>query len=241
MIGAIAFLTIFGRGRAPSPAQQRWFPLVGAAIGALVGLVWWGASQWWPPAVAAALAVLADLLITGLLHVDGLADSADGLLPHLDRQRRLEVMRAPDIGAFGVAVVAITLILRWATLASTGLNGAHVVAATAGLWALSRGLMVVGMNTLPYARPAGLGAMFASQSRTSTALVAITALTLGGAGTMLGRGALAGAIAAVIAIAGGGGVLALARRRIGGYTGDVLGAAGIVLEIVGLIALTARP
>ena len=241
MIGALAFLTVLGRGRTPSPAQQRWFPAVGASIGALVGLVWWGASQWWPPAVAAALAVLADLLITGLLHVDGLADSADGLLPHLDRQRRLEVMRAPDTGAFGVAVVAIALIMRWATMASIGLGGAQVVAATAGLWALSRGLMAVAMNVLPYARPTGLGAMFASQSRASTVVVGVSAVLLGGAGTMLGRGAVAGAVVALIATAGGVGVLALAKRRIGGYTGDVLGAAGIVLEVVGLVALSARP
>lgn len=241
MIGAFAFLTILGRGRTPGPAQQHWFPVVGASIGAVVGLVWWGASQWWPPAVAGALAVLVDLLITGLLHVDGLADSADGLLPHLDRQRRLDVMRAPDTGAFGVAVVAISLIVRWAALASLHLDGVRTVVATAGLWALSRGLMVVAMNVMPYARPAGLGAMFASRSRASTAIVALLSLLLGAVGTMVGRGAVAGAVSVAVALAAGIGVLALAKRRIGGYTGDVLGAAGIVLEVVGLVLLSARP
>jgi adenosylcobinamide-GDP ribazoletransferase len=80
LIGALAFLTIIGRGRRPDANQQLWFPVVGAMIGALVGVVWWGAAQWWPPAVTGALAVAADLVITGLLHLDGLADSADGLL-----------------------------------------------------------------------------------------------------------------------------------------------------------------
>ena len=142
MIGALAFLTIFGRGRRPDPSQQPWFPVVGAAIGAMVGLVWWGASQWWPPAVAGGLALATDLLLTGLLHIDGLADTADGLLPHMDRERRLAIMRAPDTGAFAVATVVAMLVLRWAALGSNELRGAQMVAASAGIWALSRGLMV---------------------------------------------------------------------------------------------------
>ena len=242
MIGALAFLTIVGRGRRPDANQQLWFPVVGAMIGALVGLVWWGASQWWPPAVAGALAVAADLVITGLLHLDGLADSADGLLPHMTRERRLQVMSQPDTGAFAVAVVALVLILRWAGIASLNLRGARVVASTAGLWALSRGAMVVAMNVLPYARAeAGVGTLFRGERSTlRTGLVAITSILLGVGGMMLGRGALAGALCAVVALAGGTVVLTFARRRIGGYTGDVLGAAGVVLETVGLLALAAR-
>jgi adenosylcobinamide-GDP ribazoletransferase len=242
LIGALAFLTIVGRGRRPDANQQLWFPVVGALVGALVGLVWWGAAQWWPPAVAAALAVATDLVLTGLLHVDGLADSADGLLPHMTRERRLQVMSQPDTGAFAVAVVALVLSLRWAGLASLDLRGARVVASTAGLWALSRGLMVVAMNVLPYARDGeGVGTLFrGSHSTLRTCVVTITSVVLGAGGMMLGRGALAGAICAAVAVAGGTMVLAFARRRIGGYTGDVLGAAGVVLETIGLLALTAH-
>lgn len=242
MIGALAFLTIFGRGRRPDPSQQPWFPVVGAAIGAMVGLVWWGASQWWPPAVAGGLALSTDLLLTGLLHIDGLADTADGLLPHMDRERRLAVMSAPDTGAFAVATVVAMLVLRWAALGSNELRGAQMVAASAGIWALSRGLMVTAMNTMTYARPnGGLGNVFGRTGSTArTAGIAGLSLALGVGGLMLGRGAAIGAIVAIAAIAAGVGVLLLGRRRLGGYTGDVLGAAGVVLETVGLVALAAR-
>lgn len=241
MIGALAFLTILGRGRRPDASHQPWFPFVGAAIGALVGLVWWGASQWWPPLVAGALAVVADLVITGLLHLDGLADSADGLLPHMDRARRLAVMSAPDTGAFAVATVAAVLLLRWAALGANTLDGSHIVAACAGLWALSRGVMVVAMNVLPYARAeVGLGSAFAgSRSAARTTLLCLLGGSLGVTGLILGRGALHGVITAVAALVAGVGVLALGRRRLGGYTGDVLGAAGVMCETVGLLVLCA--
>ena len=96
---ALAFLTPLGRAAVPDSRTMSWFPVVGALVGAVVGCVWWGADRLWPPAVAAALTVAADLALTGMLHVDGLADSADGLLPHLPRKRRLEVMADPAIGA----------------------------------------------------------------------------------------------------------------------------------------------
>lgn len=243
MIGALAFLTIVGRGRPPAPRQQYWFPIVGAAIGATVGLVWWGASQWWSAPIAAALAVAADLAITGLLHVDGLADSADGLLPHLDRQRRLDVMSAPDVGAFALAVVAAVLLLRFAALAGLGLDGARTVAAVAGLWALSRGVMVVAMNTMPYARgEGGLAQAFRGPTAPGrTVVLAFLGIGLAETGAVLARGAIAGSVGIVAAVAAGAGVLALAHRRLGGYTGDVLGAAGVITEVVGLLALAARP
>lgn len=243
MLGALSFLTVVGRAKAPSPTQHCWFPVVGAAIGAAVGLVYWGAAQWWPLPVAASLALVADLCITGLLHMDGLADAADGLLPHLERARRLEVMSAPDTGAFALAVVATTLLLRWVGWANASIGGAQVVAATAGLWALSRGLMVITMRMGTYARPGGgLASAFAGGgSRVGTLALASLAVGLGMGGLMLGRGVIAGVIAGTVALVAGVGVVWLAARRLGGYTGDVLGAAGVMLETVGLIAIAARP
>src|SRR4051812_17036191 len=99
MRAAISFLTPLGGARSPSPSAWRWFPLVGAGLGGLLGAGWWAADRLWPRPVAAALVVAADLALTGLLHIDGLVDSADGLLPHLDRDRRLAVMSEPDVGA----------------------------------------------------------------------------------------------------------------------------------------------
>ena len=108
-MSALAFLTVFGGARRPDDGTFSWFPLVGAGIGGLLAAVWLGASELWASPVAAALVVTADLAVTGMLHLDGLADTADGVLPHLDRDRRLAVMSGPDVGAFAVGVVAVTL------------------------------------------------------------------------------------------------------------------------------------
>ncbi len=149
---ALAFLTVVGRPTTPTPRAWRWFPVVGAAIGAAVGSVWWLADRVFPTLLAAALTVAADLAITGLLHVDGLADAADGLLPHAPRERRLEIMRTPGIGAFGAAVLGVTLIVRTAALSARPADIALVVA----LWAASRTVVAAAPAWLPYARDDGL-------------------------------------------------------------------------------------
>lgn len=241
MIGAVCFLTIFGRSAPPHHRDLAWFPVVGAAIGAGVGLTWWGAAQLWPWPVAAALAVIADLIITGLLHMDGLADTADGLLPHLTRVRRLEVMATPDVGAFAVATVAGALLLRWAAVGSLDLDGPSVVVGLAGLWGLSRGLMASAVAVMSYARTEGLARVFTARANRARSLSLIAlALGVGVVGVTFGRGLGAGLIAVAAASAAGIAVLALAQRRLGGYTGDVLGAAGVIAEIAGLLALSAR-
>ena len=121
LAAALSFLTVVGRGRAPSRSSLVWFGPVGLLVGAACGLVRWGAGAWWAAAVAAVLTVGVDLVLTGALHLDGLADSADGLLPHLERDRRLAVMAAPDVGAFAIATVVVALLLRTSTLATADL------------------------------------------------------------------------------------------------------------------------
>lgn len=229
---ALSFLTpLFGASE-PRPETLTWFPFAGAALGLVLGAVWWGAERIWPAAVAAAIVVAADLALTGLLHVDGLADSADGLLPHLDRARRLEVMAAPDVGAFGVAVVVAVLLLRWAALATTAPSPLLL----GGLWCASRTAMAVAARTVPYARPGGLASAFLGGRTLSTALIgAVLAPGLAFAGP-----GVAGIAAVAGVVAGAAGVVALARRRIGGFTGDVLGASGIVGETTGLVVAAAR-
>jgi adenosylcobinamide-GDP ribazoletransferase len=234
---ALAFLTIAGRGQAPSTGAVRWFGPVGAAVGAVLGLAWWGAAAVWAAPLAAALVVAADLVATGMLHVDGLADSADGLLPHLSRPRRLAVMSGPEVGAFGVAVVAVTLLLRFAALASFPSRQWHAVVLLAGLWAGSRTVAAVAVCALPYARrPGGLASSFRGASAAGPVLLGAP-LALAGAALGRGWGGLA-ALAAVVV--GGAIVLALGRRRLGGFTGDVLGAAIVVGETAGLIVAAAR-
>jgi adenosylcobinamide-GDP ribazoletransferase len=237
---AVAFLTPFGGARPPDAGTLDWFPLVGACLGLVLGGVWWVASRAWTGPVAAAVVVAADLVITGLLHFDGLIDSADGLLPPLAPARRLEVMADPHVGAFGVVVAAAVLLMRWASLATLHPG----ILLVAGLWCLSRTAMAVVARTQPYVRGAGgLAHAFgvASTGRSGMrqwlplgAGLALVALLLGF--WRVGPGAAAGG-AAVVTVAA---VVLLARRRIGGYTGDVLGACGVLAESVGLIVAAAR-
>ena len=227
MRAALAFLTPIGGARTPTARALAWFPVVGATIGAVVGASWWAAGEAWTPEVAAALAVVTDLALTGMLHVDGLGDSADGLLPHLPRERRLQVMRTPDIGAFGIAAIGGVLLLRYATLASLEPD----VWLLAAVWALSRSLVVWSLVFEPYARGSGLATAFTGGSRAVGRLVPLVPLVV-----VVGTGHVAPAVAVVAASAG---VALLARRRIGGYTGDVLGAAIILGETAGLLAAAA--
>lgn len=234
---ALGFLTVIGGAEAPSPSALAWFPVVGAGLGAALGLVWVGAAHLWPAPVAAAVVIAVDLALTGLLHVDGLADSGDGLLPHLDRQRRLAVMREPDVGAFGTAAVASVLLLRFAALGALAAS----VPLLAGLWCLSRSVMALAVATLRYARPEGLASGFARPGGAVTG-----GAVAGGAGLVAAVGLAAwwrlgpGLAAVGGGLLGAGGVLLLADRRLGGYTGDVLGAAGVVAETLGLLVAAAH-
>jgi cobalamin synthase len=234
VISALAFLTILGRSVRPSPSTPRWFSCAGALIGATVGGLWWGAAQVWSPALAAALVVGADLVITGMLHLDGLVDTADGVLPHMDRDRRLAVMAEPTVGAFGVGLAVLVLLVRWAAFASLTPN----VVLIAGLWCVARTVMAVALRAVPYARDSGGLASAFVGSRSWLAL-ALVGATLG-----IGLGSLAagahGAAAVLVAAAAGVGVVAAGLSRLGGYTGDVLGAAGMTAETIGLVVAAAR-
>lgn len=226
---ALSFLTPMGGAVAPSPAALAWFPVVGAMLGLVLGGVWWVADRLWAAPVAAAVVVAADLALTGMLHFDGLVDSADGLLPPLDRARRLEVMADPAAGAFGVGVAVVVLLLRWASLAA--LAPAPWLLAT--LWCGSRLAMAVVAGTVPYARPGGLAGAFLGDRRWPVAgVLLLVALAVAAGGDGIG-----GVVALVVAAAA---VVALAVRRLGGFTGDVLGAAGLLGETAGLLVAAAR-
>ena len=229
---ALSFLTVLGRPTAPTPRALRWFPLVGVVVGALVGGTWWLADQAFPVVVAAVLAVAADAVITGMLHFDGLADAADGLLPHLPRERRLDIMRTPDVGAFGIVAVALVLLARVTALTARPAD----VALIAGLWCASRTVAAVAPAWMPYARDEGLASsMLASRAAAWPALALIPAAAL--AVVAIGAPGLA-AIAGVVV--GATAVLRWLATRSTAFTGDVLGAAIVVGETVGLIVASAR-
>ncbi len=237
---AVAFFTripIGAPGEANWPlAESAWaFPLVGAGIGAVAAFVFLGAQLIglgdWPSAL---LAVLGGLLLTGALHEDGLADTADGLFGGGDRDRRLAIMRDSRHGTFAVLALALSVALRAAALAKIGeavFAGLALVAAHAG----SRALLAPAMAALSSARNEGLGAGAGRPRPTATIASLLIALAIAAAAL----GPVHGVIAIGIAGAGLAAAAAFVQRRIGGYTGDVLGALQQIGEIVILLAAVA--
>lgn len=236
----IAFMTLTrlpaGRVRAPAPsmAASSWaFPLCGAVAGALAWLAWSAAlAAGLPAAVAAILALAAGALLTGGLHQDGLADLADGLGGGRDRERVLAIMRDSRIGSHGVLALLLVLGLEATALAAFAPPGPGPAAFIAMAMA-SRALMLLPMAALPPARRDGLGRAAADPGRARVA----AGLALGAA-ALLPLGGAALAVLAAMALATLLPAL-LARRRIGGQTGDVLGAVQQLAEAAGWLALLA--
>jgi len=241
LITAIRFLTIipipWRRPESPEAVgrSQAYFPLVGLGLGlALVGLDQ-GLGRVLADGPRAWLLVLALVVLSGGMHLDGLADSADGLLGAHGRtpERRLAIMRDARVGTYGVLALIAVLFLKWSAVISLP----DEVRAEALLLTpcLGRAAVVVGTTAFPYARPAGLGLAMHQAARGSTMAVA-GAIALGAAGALLGWGGLAMAIivtATALAIA------AWATRRLTGLTGDVYGALVEITEAMTLLLVAA--
>lgn len=228
MLSALTFLTVLGRSRAPGGRAFWWFPVVGAGLGAAVGGVHLGVHRLWAPLVAGVVVVAADLILTGALHLDGLADSADGLLVHADRPRRLALMAEPGIGVFALAAGGVVLLARWALLADPDIHWP----ALAGIWATSRTLAAVVPAFVGYARPGGLAEAFRAGSRRWLLVWLAPAAT----GLFFVSGPL-GPIAVAAAGVTCVGIILVAKRRLGGFTGDILGAVIILSETAALLTL----
>jgi adenosylcobinamide-GDP ribazoletransferase len=210
-------------------------PLAGAAIGLGGGAVYWlSAGLGLTPVIAGLLAVAATILMTGALHEDGLADSADGLFAGAESARRLEIMRDSRIGAYGTLALILSVGLRAAALAAIAAPG-PAVAALIAAHALARALPPAVMAWAPLARDDGLAAA-AGQVETECAW---TALGIGAAVAVVFLGLGPGLVALLAAGSIGLVAFRLARTRIGGYTGDVLGAIEQLGEIAVLLAAAA--
>jgi adenosylcobinamide-GDP ribazoletransferase len=218
-------------------AASGWaFPLVGAGIGALCALAFLVAQlAGCGNAVAALLAVAAGLALTGALHEDGLADTADGFGGGSGRDAKLAIMHDSRLGSFGGVALILSIGLRAAALAAIG-EPIHAGLALIAAHAASRGALPALMRVLAPARAEGLGAAAGRPSRT----VAILAAVLGAGIALAVLGPRTGAFA--VLLTGGALVLAaiLAQRQIGGYTGDVLGFFQQIGEIVMLLAAAAK-
>lgn len=237
MRSALSFLTPVGGAHPPDVSTLLWFPPVGALVGLGVGAVWAGGQHVWPLLAAAAVALVADALLTGGLHLDGLADTGDGILPAIPVQRRFDAMSDPRVGAFGALAVAVVLVVRFAGFASASAS----VTAIAGLWCASRSAAAVAALTLPYARAQGLASAFVPAGRDPrrAAVVAVTGLVLAVPLVLIARPA-AGISALAVELVVIAAVIAFAARRIGGYTGDVLGASIVLGETAALLTLAAK-
>jgi adenosylcobinamide-GDP ribazoletransferase len=210
-----------------------YWPLLGAGIGAAVAGVWWLAAQAWPAGVAVGLALACGLLLTGALHEDGFADVCDGLGGGRTSERALEIMRDSRVGAFGVVGIVMLLGLKWQTLAV--LPPAVLPGALIAAHALSRGLLVAMTLALPYARSDGRAAQRMA-ARPDARLAGSAALALAPL-LLLAPAAWPACLAAAAGVWGF--CFLWFRRRLGGYTGDCLGATQQLAETAILLAALA--
>lgn len=213
-------------------ARATWaYPLAGAILGAVAGTVAWGlGSLGLPPMIQAIGALTTSVIITGAMHEDGLADSADGLWGGWTTERRLEIMKDSRTGAYGVIAIALSLIWRTALL-SIVIGASNPILLLAALGALSRSAMAPLMAFLPNARKSGLSSAVGAPSR----LTAIASAALG----LVIAWPILGPIPCLIAGLTALFWAAIAIRKIGGQTGDILGASQQLTEITALIALAA--
>ena len=217
-----------------------WYPAVGLLVGLGVALAYTLAIWLWPqaPALAVLVAVAAGTLATGALHEDGFADLCDGLGgARGDRARALEIMRDSRIGAYGALGLGMAVALKVAALAAMPF-GVALVSLMAGA-SLSRASMVQAMAAADYARPSGAGSALAGamaeavlqRALLSAAVVAMAAWPF--LGFWAGIGGAFGLAAAHL------GLRALYEPRLGGWTGDCLGAVQVTSEIGFLLGVLA--
>ena len=236
-LAGVAFLTrlpvplALDRGRLAAAAPL--FPLVGALVGGIAAAVLLAAAAVMPMPLAAGVALAAGVLVTGALHEDGLADCCDGLGAGHTRDRALEIMRDSRIGGFGAIGLFFSLALRWVALSLLAPTEAALALIVGH--ALSRGMLPPVLASTRYARAEGLATALAGTVGGPAAALALL-LSLGIAllaGPLPGLAAFAAAAAAALAMR------AILVRRLGGYTGDGLGAVQQVAEIAVLLTLVA--
>jgi adenosylcobinamide-GDP ribazoletransferase len=219
--------------RASAAVAMTLAPGVGALLGlVLAGILLGLEAAGAPHLVAAAITVTAAALLTRGLHLDGLADTIDALGSYRSGAAALEIMKKPDIGPFGVAAMAMTLLIQTTALAD--LRWWAVVAA----WAAGRlGVLIACRRGVPAARPEGLGALVAGTVPAPVLLVVATVVAAGAIWAVPGRpwqgpAAVAGAAAVAVLL------VRHCVRRFGGVTGDVIGATVELTTTVTLVALT---
>ena len=233
---ALAFLTVLP---VPDVLKSRsengmfaGYPAAGLFIGALLAAVGAGAAWLFPPALAAAVLVGVSLALTGAIHLDGLADCADAFYSRRDRDTVLRILKDPRIGTMGGAAIGLSLLVRAASFISLPTGVLVLALPVASMF--SRGAVLAAMRFLPYARSeSGIISTSAAAPRTKgTGLLVLAAATSLLAAVLLPVPVGAALIALAL-------FWRLSWRKIGGCTGDVLGATIEIAEIVFFLALAA--
>ncbi|WP_309121122.1 adenosylcobinamide-GDP ribazoletransferase [Paenibacillus sp.] len=247
--------------RVPLPFASAWnervarrsiafYPLAGLVVGVLVGSFYWGLSLLLPPSAASAIVVAAWVWVTGGLHLDGWMDTADALGSNRSRERMLEIMKDPRVGAMGVAAGVLLLLGKYAFVLSlleyTAAGSLNLAAAVACVPIVARAFAPWAVALWPYAGGSGgMGAAMRSAGpRHALASAAVGAACLAAALALFGSGdplfmlpiALAGAALAALT---GAVMAAWLSRRFGGLTGDAYGALIEGIELALLLALVA--
>jgi len=205
-------------------ASLLFFPLVGLLLGLVLTCLWLAAG-FLPYGVRAMLVVLAGVLFTGGLHLDGLSDTVDGLACSGDKARRLALMRSGSSGPMGIAAMTLDILSRWVILSS--MPGHYVIWAMPAGMMFSRWLQSFACAVFPYARPEGKGSGFIGRGNPA-------AVVFSGMSVLIvlwfifGWPALA---AAGLALSAAVIFLRQVNKKIGGVTGDVIGAVNEIGEV----------
>ena len=239
MLAALSFLTVIPATWRRSPTlreisnSRAYFPAVGLLLGLMLVGVERGCREVFPDYLSAAVLLVALLAVTRGLHLDGLMDTCDGFFGGFTRERRLDIMRDPQVGAFGVAGGVSVLLLKYGGLVSLlGMEESGAAWSLLLIPMISRWSMVIALSAFPYARIEGLGHAFhqgsvAWSTAVAAATVVVAAVLLGGVG---GAGMLAGATVVAWFL---GWVMA---SRFGGLTGDTYGTVNEIVEVLALAA-----
>ena len=234
LFSALAFLTVV-----PIPESMKSkkegamfaaYPAAGLLIGALLSLIYLAATLVFPPSIAAVVLIAASLLLTGALHLDGLADCADAFYGKRTRSATLRILKDPRIGTMGGAVISLSLLTRFAALSS--LPSLFIIAGLPVITMFSRTAVVLAMRVLPYVRT-GSG-ILPGRLSLRPGLILLAVIVTAAAIILLPIPLLVASL--VLAV-----FWRTSWKRIGGCTGDVLGASIEIAEIAALVALVAVP
>ncbi len=228
LIAALQFLTLLPLGKYRETAPERMvfsFPLAGFVIGGALAVLDLLFTHFGSVAVAASLDVVFLALISGALHLDGLADSADGLLAHRKRTEALAIMKDSRVGAMGLVAVVCALLIKWSGLASLATHRSFC------LWiipAYSRAVLIPAVFSLPYGRPEGGTGTFLFQSPLRRWVLSGVLFPVAASLWLGGRALLINAAFFSLTVA----LIAFYRRQMGCITGDMLGAMVEVTESI---------